>query len=204
MCYQSFSKLGFSHFVQNTGHHFFLRTINTHHIGYWQPGSGPLRVGSCIMTTKAMARLMNLAAITAVIAVLLSESGQAFVPAVTTSGPKATRYTQQSLAVATKDATSSQKGRIYALNVRGPLTPEQQEWALPSFLTTPSWKAPIRVVAMGALLMATLSLTLSAGVARAVSGGGLDYANMDITGQDFSNGVYKGKDFTQGKTKLSF
>jgi hypothetical protein len=165
-----------------------------------------LRVGSCIMTTKAMARLMNLAAITAVIAVLLSESGKAFVPAVTTSGPKATRYRykQQSLAIATKDATSSQIGRIYALNVRGPLAPEQQEWALPSFLTTPSWKAPLRVVATGALLMAALSLTLSADVARAVSGGGLDYANMDITGQDFSNGLYKGKDFTQGKTKLSF
>lgn len=34
-------------------------------------------------------------------------------------------------------------------------------------------------------------------VASAVSGGGLDYANLDITGQDFSNGNYKGKDFTQ-------
>jgi len=31
----------------------------------------------------------------------------------------------------------------------------------------------------------------------AVSGGGLDYANMDITGQDFANANYKGKDFTQ-------
>jgi hypothetical protein len=29
------------------------------------------------------------------------------------------------------------------------------------------------------------------------SGGGLDYANLDITGQDFSNQKYKGKDFTQ-------
>lgn len=34
-------------------------------------------------------------------------------------------------------------------------------------------------------------------IAAAVSGGGLDYANIDITGQDFSNGNYKGKDFTQ-------
>jgi hypothetical protein len=34
-------------------------------------------------------------------------------------------------------------------------------------------------------------------IATAVSGGGLDYANMDITGEDFSNGQYKGKDFTQ-------
>lgn len=31
----------------------------------------------------------------------------------------------------------------------------------------------------------------------AVSGGGLDYAGLDISGQDFSNGNYKGKDFTQ-------
>ena len=33
--------------------------------------------------------------------------------------------------------------------------------------------------------------------ANAVSGGGLDYAGLDLTGQDFSNGNYKGKDFTQ-------
>jgi uncharacterized protein YccT (UPF0319 family) len=35
--------------------------------------------------------------------------------------------------------------------------------------------------------------------ALAVSGGGLDYAGIDISGQDFSKGNYKGKDFTQGK-----
>lgn len=34
----------------------------------------------------------------------------------------------------------------------------------------------------------------------AVSGGGLDYAGIDISGQDFANGNYKGKDFTQGTT----
>ena len=33
--------------------------------------------------------------------------------------------------------------------------------------------------------------------AWAVSGGGTDYASLDLTGQDFSNGNYKGKDFTQ-------
>jgi hypothetical protein len=37
--------------------------------------------------------------------------------------------------------------------------------------------------------------------AWAVSGGGLDYAGIDITGQDFSNGNYKGKDFTQASIK---
>lgn len=40
---------------------------------------------------------------------------------------------------------------------------------------------------------------LSPLAANAVSGGGLDYANMDISGQDFSKNAYKGKDFTQGK-----
>lgn len=33
--------------------------------------------------------------------------------------------------------------------------------------------------------------------AYAVSGGGLDYAGLDISNEDFSNGNYKGKDFTQ-------
>lgn len=41
-----------------------------------------------------------------------------------------------------------------------------------------------------------LSLSFSQG-ASAVSGGGLDYAGLDLTGQNFSNGNYKGKDFTQ-------
>ena len=44
------------------------------------------------------------------------------------------------------------------------------------------------------LLIACLAIPQ---IAVAVSGGGLDYANLDITGQDFSNGQYKGKDFTQ-------
>lgn len=44
-------------------------------------------------------------------------------------------------------------------------------------------------------VMTTLSGPAPAG---AVSGGGLDYANLDITGQDFSNEgkLYKGKDFS--------
>ena len=46
------------------------------------------------------------------------------------------------------------------------------------------------------LALAT-SLCLAPISANAVSGGGLDYANLDITGQDFSNASYKGKDFTQ-------
>lgn len=55
-------------------------------------------------------------------------------------------------------------------------------------------------------MVGLLSLTLSfmpvvvvtvTNPANAVSGGGLDYANIDITGQDFSKANYKGKDFTQ-------
>jgi hypothetical protein len=147
-----------------------------------------------------MTRLINLAVVSAVVAVLRSENGQAFVPAVT-PGPKTARYPQQSL-VAAEEGTLSQRGRIYALNVRDSLSKEQQDWALPSFLPAPSWNAPVRV-ALCAFSIVALSLTLSPGVAGAVSGGGLDYANLDITGQDFSNGVYKGKDFTQGTKMLS-
>jgi len=44
------------------------------------------------------------------------------------------------------------------------------------------------------LLSFMLALPLAC---NAVSGGGLDYANIDITGQDFSHQNYKGKDFTQ-------
>jgi uncharacterized protein YjbI with pentapeptide repeats len=40
----------------------------------------------------------------------------------------------------------------------------------------------------------TITLSLPA---YAVSGGGLDFANLDISAQDFSNTNYKGKDFTQ-------
>jgi hypothetical protein len=39
-------------------------------------------------------------------------------------------------------------------------------------------------------------------VAFGVSGGGLDYANLDISSQNFSGGNYKGKDFTQGLLQL--
>lgn len=48
------------------------------------------------------------------------------------------------------------------------------------------------------VLASCLALILTVPTASlAVSGGGLDYANLDITGQDFSNKNYKGKDFTQ-------
>lgn len=43
----------------------------------------------------------------------------------------------------------------------------------------------------------TLGLLLMASPAGAVSGGGGDFASLDISGQDFSNKNYKGKDFTQ-------
>jgi uncharacterized protein YjbI with pentapeptide repeats len=45
---------------------------------------------------------------------------------------------------------------------------------------------------------AIMTTALIPAASFAVSGGGLDYANIDITGQDFSKGNYKGKDFTQG------
>ena len=46
---------------------------------------------------------------------------------------------------------------------------------------------------------AALALVAAASPAHAVSGGGLDYANLDITASpDFARGNFKGKDFTQG------
>ena len=55
-----------------------------------------------------------------------------------------------------------------------------------------------RTTCIASLATATY-LAFMAGPAAAVSGGGLDYANLDITGSpDFANGNFKGKDFTQG------
>jgi hypothetical protein len=56
------------------------------------------------------------------------------------------------------------------------------------------------VVTFATVLVATSASTLSFPLpSGAVSGGGLDFAGIDITGQDFSNNInaYKGKDFTQ-------
>jgi hypothetical protein len=51
-----------------------------------------------------------------------------------------------------------------------------------------------RKFAAQGFLLGCLAIPQAAG---AVAGGGLDYANLVISGQDFSNGNYKGKDFTQ-------
>ena len=56
------------------------------------------------------------------------------------------------------------------------------------------------VIVTGALtLSVTMSTLLMPLPSNAVSGGGLDFAGLDISGQDFSNAQtnYKGKDFTQ-------
>lgn len=54
------------------------------------------------------------------------------------------------------------------------------------------------------IALAAAFILSSASAAWAVSGGGLDYAGIDITGQDFSNGNYKGKDFTQARSSKFF
>jgi hypothetical protein len=48
------------------------------------------------------------------------------------------------------------------------------------------------------IVISTVTAMLIPLVALGVSGGGLDYANLDISSQNFSGGNYKGKDFTQG------
>jgi len=53
-------------------------------------------------------------------------------------------------------------------------------------------------VALAALALAVSLPFVSPFPAHAISGGGLDYANMDITGKNFgSSSDYKGKDFSQ-------
>lgn len=64
----------------------------------------------------------------------------------------------------------------------------QQHRRVPEWFASLFLSAVVAISAAAALPAASL----------AVSGGGLDYANLDITGQDFSKGNYKGKDFTQG------
>lgn len=56
----------------------------------------------------------------------------------------------------------------------------------------------------GSMLALSLAFSFATPV-MAVSGGGLDYAGIDISGQDFSNEskAYKGKDFTQVLAKAT-
>lgn len=53
------------------------------------------------------------------------------------------------------------------------------------------------LLSVGSSLFLSLAVMASSSPALAVSGGGLDFANLDISNQDFSNGNYKGKDFSQ-------
>ena len=57
--------------------------------------------------------------------------------------------------------------------------------------------AVTKLVKGAAAAFTLLTMTTLSGPAMAVSGGGLDFANIDITGQDFAAKNYKGKDFTQ-------
>lgn len=52
--------------------------------------------------------------------------------------------------------------------------------------------------------VALSAITIATAPSLAVSGGGLDYAGLDISGQDFSSSkAYKGKDFTQTIAKAA-
>jgi hypothetical protein len=67
----------------------------------------------------------------------------------------------------------------------------------PSTSTDASHIRQIPSLLKSTVATATTFALASASAAWAVSGGGVDYASLDLTGQDFSNGNYKGKDFTQ-------
>lgn len=65
-----------------------------------------------------------------------------------------------------------------------------------------SLEAPQKFKLPAGIAAVALAVAFSPAASFAVSGGGLDYAGIDISGQDFSNGNYKGKDFTQGMLYL--
>eukprot|EP00804_Cyclotella_cryptica_P011670 CCRYP_019687-RB/>CCRYP_019687-RB protein AED:0.04 eAED:0.04 QI:48/1/1/1/1/1/2/651/125 len=64
---------------------------------------------------------------------------------------------------------------------------------------TPANESNCPTLLESSIALASAFILTTASAAWAVSGGGLDYAGIDITGQDFSNGNYKGKDFTQAR-----
>lgn len=65
----------------------------------------------------------------------------------------------------------------------------------PSSITAKPFELLSTVTSVAAA--ATFGFLALASPAIAVSGGGSDFASLDISGQDFSNSNYKGKDFTQ-------
>eukprot|EP00568_Trieres_chinensis_P009277 CAMPEP_0183292092 /NCGR_PEP_ID=MMETSP0160_2-20130417/1286_1 /TAXON_ID=2839 ORGANISM="Odontella Sinensis, Strain Grunow 1884" /NCGR_SAMPLE_ID=MMETSP0160_2 /ASSEMBLY_ACC=CAM_ASM_000250 /LENGTH=222 /DNA_ID=CAMNT_0025453003 /DNA_START=42 /DNA_END=710 /DNA_ORIENTATION=+ len=85
------------------------------------------------------------------------------------------------------------------------LSSKTHDWSARTALnaepTSPSSSIP-NVGATASIAFVAAAMTFSAvapiSPANAVSGGGLDYAGIDISGQDFSKStIYKGKDFTQ-------
>ncbi|CAM9861927.1 unnamed protein product [Scytosiphon promiscuus] len=60
----------------------------------------------------------------------------------------------------------------------------------------PDFRATVAGWALAAVLMAGVPLLVTPAPASAISGGGLDYAELNLTGKDFSNGKYKAKDFS--------
>jgi len=84
-----------------------------------------------------------------------------------------------------KQKSSSPTTRIYSVSHDGEFGNERLSESLRKCMATAS------------LMFTVLASSSFAPPAFAVSGGGLDYANLDLTAQDFSNGNYKGKDFTQ-------
>lgn len=57
-------------------------------------------------------------------------------------------------------------------------------------------RATVASWTLAAVLLAGVPLLAPSAPASAISGGGLDYAELNLTGKDFSNGKYKSKDFS--------
>jgi len=98
-------------------------------------------------------------------------------------------------------ATVAFQPHLTRSHVRTPLvTSLNAAWQNSGEVIDSSYAGPVKKMASAArIATATLTLTLlvMTSPAGAVSGGGSDFASLDISGQDFSNSNYKGKDFTQ-------
>ncbi|CAM9825854.1 unnamed protein product [Pylaiella littoralis] len=60
----------------------------------------------------------------------------------------------------------------------------------------PDVRATVASWTLAAVLLAGVPMLGAPAPASAISGGGLDYAELNLTGKDFSNGKYKSKDFS--------
>lgn len=92
------------------------------------------------------------------------------------------------------DSLLASENKSESLNDDSAMQQQQQQQQLLLQLGTKQGSI-LKTALATSVLAAILAIAPNAGVA--VSGGGLDFAGLDISGQDFADKDYKGKDFTQ-------